>query len=106
MSNPPSDPVQPFPAQADSDGVAFERPTEPVPQDLRRRAARGTIINSAFQVGLAGVGLLQRVLVVAFLTVEEFGVWGILIATVVTLSWLKQVGIADKYIQQSEPDQE
>src|SRR3954453_20707586 len=83
---------------------------EPTPDgrttNLRVRTARGTLINSAFQVGLAGLGLVRRVSVAAFLTRDEFGVWGILLATLITLVWLKQVGIADKYIQQSEPDQE
>jgi O-antigen/teichoic acid export membrane protein len=73
---------------------------------MRRHAARGTLINSAFQVGLAGLGLLRRLLIAAFLTRGEFGVWGIIIATLITLSWLKELGIADKYVQQSEPDQE
>src|SRR3954453_5531066 len=83
---------------------------EPTPDgrttNLRVRTARGTLINSAFQVGLAGLGLLRRVSVAAFLTRAQFGVWGIILATLITLVWLKQVGIADKYIQQSEPDQE
>jgi PST family polysaccharide transporter/lipopolysaccharide exporter len=79
---------------------------EPPVANLRVRAARGTIVNSAFQVGLALLGLLKRVAVAAFLTREEFGVWGIILAVLVTLVWLKQVGIADKFIQQSEPDQE
>ena len=78
----------------------------PGPRSLRRRAAEGTIVNSLFQVGLAGIGLLQRLVVAAFLTTEEFGLWGIILATVLTLFWLKQIGIADKYIQQKEPDQE
>src|SRR3954468_17046059 len=75
-------------------------------EDLRVRTARGTLVNSAFQIGMAGLGLLRRVSVAAFLTTEQFGLWGIILATLLTLSWLKQVGIADKYIQQSEPDQE
>jgi PST family polysaccharide transporter len=74
--------------------------------ELRVRAARGTIVNSAFMVGLAALGLIRRVAVAAFLTREEFGIWGIILATLITLVWLKQVGIGDKYIQQSEPDQE
>jgi PST family polysaccharide transporter len=73
---------------------------------MRAHAARGTIINSAFQVGLAGLGLLRRLLIAAFLTRGEFGVWGIIISTLITLTWLKELGIADKYVQQSEPDQE
>ena len=73
---------------------------------LREHTARGTIINTGFNVGLAGLGLLQRTLVAAFLTRAEFGVWTILVTTLITLSWLKQLGIADKYIQQREEDQE
>jgi PST family polysaccharide transporter len=64
------------------------------------------MINSAFQVGLAGLALVRRVGVAAFLTRAEFGTWGIILAALITLAWLKQVGIGDKYIQQSEPDQE
>ena len=79
---------------------------EPPIQNLRVRAARGTIINSAFQVGLAVLSLVRQIAVAAFLTQEEFGLWGILLATLNTLVWLKQVGIADKYIQQRDDDQE
>jgi O-antigen/teichoic acid export membrane protein len=106
VSDPPVEPVQPVPGEAELEELRDEPSIVDVRGGLRRRAAQGTIVNSAFQVGLAGVGLLQRLLVAAFLTREEFGLWGILIATLVTLSWLKQIGIADKYIQQSEPDQE
>src|SRR3954451_18208699 len=73
---------------------------------LRRPAARGTLINSAFQVGLAGLGFLRRLLIAAFLTRAEFGIWGIIVTTLITLSWLKDLGIADKYVQQNEDDQE
>lgn len=74
--------------------------------NLRVHAARGTLVNSAFQAGLAGLGLLQRVAVAAFLTREQFGIWGIVLGILVTLVWLKQIGIMDKYVQQSDPDQE
>src|SRR4051794_1941346 len=87
--------------------------TEPVDEridlqgrSLRQHTARGTLINAAFQIGLAGLGLLRRVLIAAFLTRGEFGVWGIIVTTLTTLAWLKQLGIGDKYIQQDEPDQE
>jgi O-antigen/teichoic acid export membrane protein len=73
---------------------------------LRTHTARGTLINSAFQIGLSGLGALQRVVIAAFLTTAEFGVWGLVISIIVTLAVLKELGIADKYIQQSEPDQE
>ncbi|HEX8074303.1 MAG TPA: oligosaccharide flippase family protein [Thermoleophilaceae bacterium] len=79
---------------------------EPGRTDLRRVTARGTLINSGFQVGLSGLGALQRVAVAAFLTRAEFGLWGIVAAILVNLSWLRQLGIGDKYLQQNEPDQE
>jgi polysaccharide transporter, PST family len=75
-------------------------------RNLREHAARGTLINSGFQVALTGLGLLRRVVVAAYLTQSQFGVWGIVMTTVLTLSWLKQIGVADKYIQQNEDDQE
>ena len=73
---------------------------------LRRTAARGTLINSGFQIGLSGLNVVQRVVVAAFLTRAEFGLWGVVASVVINLSWLKDFGIADKFIQQSEPDQE
>lgn len=76
------------------------------PADLRRRAARGTVLNASFQIGLSGLGLLQRLVAAAFLTRAEFGLWAVILTVLVNLAWLKDVGIVDKYIQQSEPDQE
>ena len=75
-------------------------------RNLRQQAARGTLINSGFQVGLAGLSLLRRLVVAAYLTRAEFGVWSIVLTTVITVSWLKQLGVADKYVQQDEADQE
>ncbi|MDX6583401.1 MAG: hypothetical protein QOI10_2585 [Solirubrobacterales bacterium] len=108
MSEPPIDPAQSSPGQVDQDPSLLEPPAEihARPGGLRRLAARGVMVNSAFQIGFAGIALLRRVLIAAFLTQAEFGLWGILIATLITLSWLKQLGIGDKYVQQSEADQE
>lgn len=72
---------------------------------LRRHTARGMIINSAFQVAMIVLNLVQRLAVAAFLTVAEFGFWGLIVTTLMTITWLKEVGIADKYIQQDEKDQ-
>jgi O-antigen/teichoic acid export membrane protein len=91
---------------SDAQKLVREGRAEPGIGNLRTHTARGTLINSAFQVGLAALAMLRRVAVAAFLTREEFGVWGIILATLITLAWLKQVGIGDKYVQQSEPDQE
>jgi O-antigen/teichoic acid export membrane protein len=41
-----------------------------------------------------------------FLSRSEYGIWGILVVVLVSLLWLKQVGIGDKYVQQREGDQE
>jgi len=95
------------PGEMDLDPSEVEPPAEIHPQrGLRRLAARGVIVNSAFQVGFAGINLLRRLLIAAFLTQTEYGLWGILIATLITLTWLKQLGIGDKYVQQQESDQE
>ena len=75
-------------------------------RSLRQHTVRGTLINSGFQIGMALLGFLRRFALAAFLTREEFGIWGILVTTLTTLSWLKELGIGDKYIQQNEPDQE
>jgi O-antigen/teichoic acid export membrane protein len=74
--------------------------------DLRRHAARGTLINAAFQVGLALLLLVRRLVAAAFLTAEEFGVWGVLLGALLLIVFIKGVGTADKFVQQDEPDQE
>lgn len=73
--------------------------------DLRRHTARGVLITSVFQIGLYGLAAVERIVVAIWLTTSQYGLWGVLVAALVTLSWLKQFGIADKYVQQSEPDQ-
>jgi O-antigen/teichoic acid export membrane protein len=75
-------------------------------ESFRHLAARGTVINAGFQVGLSAIGTVRRLAVAAFLTRAEFGLWGIILSVLVTLSWLKEIGVMDKYIQQTEPDQE
>jgi O-antigen/teichoic acid export membrane protein len=75
-------------------------------EGIRQRAARGTIINAAFNVGIQLLGLLKGFIVAGFLAASQFGVWGLLIITLGTLLWLGQLGIDDKYIQQDHPDQE
>ena len=73
---------------------------------LREQTARGTVVNAAFLTGLSFLGLLKAFVVAAFLTPDDYGIWGILLAGIVTLSFLSELGIGDKYIQQSEDDQE
>jgi O-antigen/teichoic acid export membrane protein len=73
---------------------------------LREQTAKGTIVNAAFQVGLSALGMARGLAVAAFLTVGELGLWSLVLTTLVTIAWLKQVGVGDKYIQQAESDQE
>ncbi|HEV2752728.1 MAG TPA: oligosaccharide flippase family protein [Solirubrobacteraceae bacterium] len=73
---------------------------------LREHAARGTLINGAFLSGVTALGFLKGFVLAALLTPEQFGVWGILVVAVGSITLLKQAGINDKYIQQDDPDQE
>jgi O-antigen/teichoic acid export membrane protein len=73
---------------------------------LRVRAARGTMVTAAFEIGLQALGLMKGFVIAAFLTASEFGIWGILVLALGTLSWLKQIGVSEKYVQQQEEDQE
>jgi O-antigen/teichoic acid export membrane protein len=75
--------------------------------DFRRRAAGGIFVNSAFQLGLVAASALRGVVVAAFLTRSDYGIWGIVSLTLWTALSLKTVfGASDKYIQQSDDDQE
>jgi O-antigen/teichoic acid export membrane protein len=79
---------------------------DPSVVSLRRHTARGTIVNSCFQIGFYSLGTLERLAVAAWLTPGQYGFWGILLSALMGLMWIKSAGIADKYVQQSEPDQE
>lgn len=73
---------------------------------LRTHAARGTIITSAFTVALGSLQLVRGLLLAALLTPEDYGVWGILLISLGTLTWLKQIGVGQRFVQQDEEDQE
>lgn len=73
---------------------------------LRSYAARGVLINSAFDIGLSSLGLIRGFVLAALLTRVDYGVWGVLAVSLGVLAQLKFVGVSDKYIQQDEPDQE
>jgi O-antigen/teichoic acid export membrane protein len=75
--------------------------------DLRQRAARGILVNGAYQVGLVIVAALKGLLAAAFMTSADYGVWGLLGLAMWTAIGLKQqFGATDKYIQQSDENQE
>ena len=73
---------------------------------LRRYAARGVLVNSAFDIGLSSLGLIRGFVLAALLTTVDYGVWGVLAVSLGVLATLKFVGVSDKYIQQEESNQE
>ena len=74
--------------------------------DLRSRAARGTIVNGSFMVGITALTLIQGVVIARLLPTNVYGLWGLLMAAFMTLLMLGSVGIDDKYIQQDDADQQ
>jgi O-antigen/teichoic acid export membrane protein len=88
----------------DPAGVPDKVPAEAL--GLRRRAARGMLINAVFLGGLTSLGLIKGFIVAAFLSRSDYGVWGLLVVTLGTLGWLKQIGVSDRYVQQQDEDQE
>lgn len=73
---------------------------------LRRLAARGTIVNAGFVVGLDTLNLLRGFVVAALLSASQYGVWTVLVITIGTLGLLKDGIVGDKFVQQDEADQE
>ena len=77
------------------------------PRLAQNPAARGrTLINTGFDIGIGGLGLLKGFILAGFLSRADYGIWGVIVVSLATLVWLKQGGIGDKYVQQDEPDQE
>ena len=74
--------------------------------DLRRHTARGTIVNAVYQVSLAGLSALRGLVAAIFISAPDYGIWGLLGLAMWTVVGMKQIGVNEKYIQQSEPDQE
>ncbi|HEX6388307.1 MAG TPA: oligosaccharide flippase family protein [Solirubrobacteraceae bacterium] len=73
---------------------------------LREHAARGTIINAVFTIGLSLLGFLRGFVLAGLLAPDDYGIWGIILISLGTLGWLKAIGISDKYIQQEDDDQQ
>ena len=96
------EPVDPDAAAEEEMDVALRK----LPTDLRRHTTRGVVINSAFQVGLAGANLVRSLVLASLLTTADFGLFALIVTTIITLAYLKYVGVSDKYVQQDEDDQE
>lgn len=75
-------------------------------RSLRQHAARGSLVNTAFVVSLSFLAFLRGFVLAAFLTREDYGVWGLVVIAMGVVVGLRSIGIGDKYIQQDEGDQE
>src|SRR3954447_7438997 len=80
--------------------LAFPRP------ELRRRTARGAIVNGFFLGGAEALVLLQGLIVTVLLGPQAIGLYGIVTTTAMTIVALKRVGIDEAFVQQSEQGQE
>jgi O-antigen/teichoic acid export membrane protein len=101
-----SDPVAALGAGIDETESPPVRAIDTGGRSLRTHAARGVLVNGAFDVGLSGLGLIRGFVLAAILSRADYGVWGVLVVSLGLLASLKVVGISDKYVQQTEPDQE
>jgi O-antigen/teichoic acid export membrane protein len=72
---------------------------------MRQATARGTVINSAFQIGLGSLNFLKSLIAAGLLTAADYGVWGALFLAVALIVAIKTTGVSDKFIQQEEADQ-
>jgi O-antigen/teichoic acid export membrane protein len=75
--------------------------------NLRRHVARGMLTNGGFEVGLVGLTALRGLVVASLVSSADYGVWGLIGLTLFTALGLKtQAGAGEKYIQQSDANQE
>jgi O-antigen/teichoic acid export membrane protein len=74
--------------------------------ELRKRTARGAIVNGSFLAGAEGLVLLQGLVVTVLLGPQAIGLYGIVTVTAMTIVALKRVGIDEAYVQQDEAGQE
>ena len=75
--------------------------------NLRRHTARGMLVNSVYQLTLVGIGVVKGIVVAALLTRSDYGLLGVLGLTLWTgLSLKNQFGAGNKYVQQSDENQE
>lgn len=80
--------------------LSFPRP------ELRRRTARGAIVNGLFLGGAEALVLLQGLIVTVLLGPKAIGLYGIVTTTAMTIVALKRIGIDEAFVQQSEQGQE
>ena len=85
--------------------VTEERLSFPRPE-LRRRTARGAIVNGVFLGGTEALVLVQGLIVTVLVGPKAIGLYGIVTTTAMTIVALKRVGIDEAFVQQAEASQE
>lgn len=80
--------------------LSFPRP------ELRRRTARGAIVNGLYLGGTEALALAQGLIVTVLLGPHAIGLYGIVMVTAMTVASLKRIGIDEAFVQQSEEGQE
>jgi PST family polysaccharide transporter len=75
-------------------------------RSLRAHTARGSLINTAFLVALSSLGFIRGFVLAGFLLATDYGIWGLVIGSLMIVTAVQQAGIGDRYIQQDDPDQE
>src|SRR5437660_1228794 len=76
-------------------------------RDVRRHVARGMLTNGFFQVGILALTAARGLVVAAFVTRADYGLWGLIGLTLWTAMGLKtQFGAGEKYVQQSDSNQQ
>src|ERR1700712_3244338 len=85
--------------------VSDERLSFPRPE-LRRRTARGAVVNGLFLGGAEALVLVQGLIVTVLLGPRSIGLYGIVTTTAMTIVALKRVGIDEAFVQQSGEGQE
>jgi O-antigen/teichoic acid export membrane protein len=75
--------------------------------NVRRHVANGMLITSVFQVGVVILTALRGLVVAGFISRSDYGLWGLVGFTLwAALGFKTQFGANDKYVQQSDEDQE
>lgn len=93
----------------DTEGVAMSPGDDRLQgiTNLRHHLARGMLTNGVFEVGVVALTAVRGLAVAAFVSSYDYGIWGLIGLTLFTALGLKtQAGAGEKYIQQSEADQE
>jgi PST family polysaccharide transporter len=83
-----------------------ETPSAGARGDLRRRTARGGVVNAAFLSGAEALVLVQGLLATALLGPEAIGLYGVVSTTAMTVVALRRIGIDEAYVQHEGADDE